>query len=170
MKIDQEESARVRGEVRGFVIDGDVTDEEAVALLAGDGPRSRIVREFRQRNLITNVARQRVAALLVAASTGTFNLPGWIGVGTSAIVPTATDTVLAGETFRKACSTLAVYQTYYGRLVANFTTTEVSGTFLGMGLFGSSSGGDMWAIVGTSIAKSTTQSLVGEWRILVNSA
>lgn len=171
MRIEHDELVPARGELRLVVVEGDLTDEEAARLLDGDAVLAgRVVSDHVSANLITNVARTRAAALWVAASTGTFNLPGYIGLGTSAITPTATDTVLAGETYRKACSTLAVYQTYYSRWVANFTTSEVSGTFLGMALFGSSSGGDMHAIVGTSVAKSTAQSLVAEWRWLHSSA
>lgn len=164
------ETSPVRGEVRGFVLSRDVSDREAAALLAGGGPREVIVRPFRDRNLITNTGRQRVASLIVASTTASFVVPAYIGFGTTAIAPTASSTTLTGETYRKACSTVAVLATYYGRWVANLTTTEVSGTFLGMALFASSSQGDMWAIVSTSVAKSTTQALVAEWRWLVSSA
>lgn len=161
----REERAPLCGEVRVLVVDGDVSDDEAARLLAGDPSlAARIVRELRDHNLITNTSRERAAALWVAASTGGFNLPGYIGLGTTAITPSSTMTSLTGETYRKACSTLAVFQTYYSRWVANFTTTEVSGNFLGMALFGSSSGGDMHAIVSVSVSKSSSQSLIAEWR------
>ena len=165
-----DEATKFSGEVRAYLIEGDVSEEEAGLVVEGDTLNGRAYLAFIDHNLITNTFRQRVAATIVNSSTSAFVMPGWIGLGTSAITPAATDTALTGETYRKALSTIAVLSTYYGRYVANFTTTETSGTFLGMGLFGSSSGGDMDAEVSVSVVKSTTQALVAEWRLLVSSA
>ena len=165
-----DEEPRMRGEVRAYLVEGDVSDEEAARVLAGDTLEGRAHLAYEHHNLITNTFRQRVAQLITASSTSGFVVPGWIGLGTSAVTPAASDTSLTGETYRKACATVATLSTYYARFVANFTTTETSGTFLGMGLFSSSSGGDMDAIVSVSVSKTTTTALVAEWRCLISSA
>lgn len=163
------EEIRPRGQLRLVTWNGDVSDDEANEYLNGVWrPKvGRIVRDVTQMNLITNVGRALLASLGVGAGGTVY---GYIAVGTSVIVPAATDTTLTGETFRKACSTVAVLSTYYMRFVVNYLTTDWNGTGKGFGLFDASSNGNMGAIVSTSVVKTSSQALVSEWRWLINAA
>jgi len=157
------------GELRLVTWNGDVSDDESLEYLNGlwRPKRGRIVRDVTQPNLITNVGRALLASLGVGAGGTVY---GYIGVTLTAITPAATDTVLASETFRKACSTVAVLSTYYLRFVTNFLTSDWNGTGMGFGLFDAVAAGNMGAIVATSVVKSASQALVSEWRIQVTAA
>ena len=152
------------GELRLVVWHGDVSDAEALAHLDGFWLPRRIVDDRIFGNLITNTGRSDITSRIINGASVT--IPGWIAATQTAIVPAATDTVLTGETARKAVSTVAVLSTYYQRYVATFTSADLGAvTVTGAGLFTAAAAGSMWAIVSTSVAKSATDSLVAEWRI-----
>ena len=159
------DTLRVRGEVTFRVFDGDLDEYDLERLLAGKETRPALL--VVRRNLVTNVGRKE----MVKPWTGTaITAPNYIAFGSTVIAPAPTDTVLAGEFFRKVCSSATVYQDYYGRWVMNSLTTDfnttVTGNIKGAGLFTASAAGNMWAIVTADVAKTSTQSLVTEWKVL----
>lgn len=169
MKHTIRDRARLRGEVRIYVVEGALTDAESRRLIEGDEElRKRVVERCIVRNLVTNVGRAAIASRIINGASVT--IPSHLAVGTNPITPSATDLHLSFEIFRKALSTVAVFNTYYQRYAVNFTPSDFADTVTEMGLFTASAGGDMWAIVAASIVKTSSQSLVAEWRIQVLSS
>lgn len=153
---------RVRGEVTFTLYEGDLTDAELVRLRSGlviARASARVVR----RNLVTDVARIDIVKVMTAQAGVT--APTHIALGNTVITPAATDTVLAGEFFRKVCSSVAPHQNYYARYVMNALTSEANATIKSAGLFNAAAAGRMWAIVSADIVKTSALSLVTEWKV-----
>lgn len=156
-----QDSLRVAGRVTWYLVEGDLDDAGIRAVLAGEHPAIQVVRA----NLVTNVGRrQMVKRLTDQASTP---VPSHIAFGSTVITPAVTDTAPTGETFRKACSTIAPHQDYFARFVMNALTSEANGTIRGAFLLDAASGGNLWALVSANVEKANTQSLVTEWLIEV---
>lgn len=151
------------GRVTFYLIDGDLDDLGVQELLAGERPALRVIR----RNLITSVGRQQIAKRITDQAGVTS--PTHIALGNAAYTPAVGDTALTGEFFRKACSTVAPHQDYFGRYVMNALTTEANGTIRGAGLVTAASGGLYWAGVSADVVKTSGQSLLSEWTIEVKS-
>lgn len=159
------------GEVHLSVVAGSVSPDDYRRILASDNDDlgGRVLAREVVRNLVTNTGRSDVALRIINGSTAVS--PTYWGIGTTVITPAASDTSLTGETTnRKALSTIATFATYYLRYAVTFTPSDFNLTVRGVGLFTSSSGGDMWTIAATNTAKSTSQSLVADWRVQVLSA
>lgn len=167
----ERDGVRPIGEVHLSVVAGSVSPEDYQRILASDTEDlgGRVLAREVVRNLVTNSGRSGVVQRVINGSTAIS--PTYWGLGTTAITPTASDTSLTGETTdRKALTTIAAFGTYYLRYAVTFTAAQFSGTLRGVALFTASTGGDMWAIAGTNTSKSTSQTLVCDWRIQVLSA
>lgn len=116
-------------------------------------------------NLVVNQGRQQIAKRITDQAGVTS--PTHIALGTTVFTPAVTDTTLTGEFFRKACSTVAPFQDYFGRWVMNALTTEANGTLRCAALFDAATAGNMWAEVATNVVKTSGQSLLSEWTIEV---
>lgn len=162
---------RREGEVHLTVVAGSVSPEDYRRILDSDTEDlgGRVVTREVVRNLVTNTGRSDIASRIING--GTVTIPAYFGIGTTVIAPAAGDTTLTGETTnRKALSTVAVFATYYERYAVTYTAADFNLTVRGVGLFTSSSGGNLWAIAATNTAKSTSQALVADWRINTLSA
>ena len=157
----------VRGELRLVLWHGNVQDDEAMACLNGVWRSRRMVLDITLPNLVTNVGRALVASLGTASGGTAYS---HMAVGTTVITPAATDTTLTGETFRKACSTVATLSSYTMRFVCNYTTSDFNATVRGFGLFDAATNGNMGAIVSANVTKDASHSLVAEWRWLVTAS
>ncbi len=152
---------RVRGEVTFWLVAGELDPREIERVISGERVAQRVVR----RNLVTNVGRIQIVKRITDQAGVTS--PTHIALGTTVITPAVTHTTLAGETFRKACSTVAPFQSYFARYVATLQTTEANGTLRGAGLFDAATAGNMWAEVAINIVKTSASTLVVEHKIEV---
>lgn len=159
------------GEVHLTTVAGSLSTEDYLRILNDDVEDlgGRVLAREVVRNLVTNTGRSGVASRVING--GSASIPTYWGIGTSAITPSAADTSLTGETTnRQVLSVTSVFATYYMRFATTYSAGSFSATVRGVALFTSSSGGNMWAIAGTNTAKSTSQSLVADWRLQVLSA
>ncbi len=149
----------IRGEVTLYLVRGELDDASVAAVLAGRRRAERIVRA----NLVTDVGRQEIVKR-ITDQVG-ITSPTHIAVGNVVYVPAVADTLPTGEFFRKACSSVAPYQSYFGRYVANLLTTEGNGAIKGVFLLTAAAGGKLWCEATTDLTKLNTQSLVIEWKL-----
>lgn len=114
----------------------------------------------KKENLITDVGLQQIlnAILGTYGNYATFN---YFAVGTGTTAPTAADTALETEAFRKAVS--GVYEdeaNFKNQYVCYITTTDYVGNISEFGIFDASSGGNMLnRITFLTFYKSDTQDL-----------
>jgi hypothetical protein len=156
----------VRGEVHLTVVRGDLTPEETTRILARDIDSvlgQRLVSHESAYNLVTNTGRANIATIVATGTTR----PLYIGVGNTAITPAVTSTALSGEINRNAITTSVQFATYYARFAVTFASGDFNDTVRGIGLFTSSSGGDMWALVSSSVVKDASSALVCDWRLQI---
>lgn len=161
--MDVMERVGLRGEVHLTVLRGDPTPNEVSDVLAGRIAPERVITYQYIPNLVTNTGRAGTATIMATGTTR----PTYIGVGNSAITPAVTDTSLSGEIDRNSITTSVQFQTYYARFATTFGAAEFNDTVRGIGLFTSSSGGDMWALVSANTLKDASSALVVDWRIQV---
>lgn len=164
----QLDGIRPVGEIHLTTVAGSLSPEDCRRILASDDEdlEGRVLAREVVRNLVTNTGRSDLVLRVVNGTTAAS--PTYWGIGTTVITPAVTDTSLTGETTnRKALSTIAAFATYYLRYAVTFTPADFNLTVRGVALFTSSSGGDMWTEAATNTAKSTSQSLVCDWRVQV---
>lgn len=149
------------GQFRALVIEGDVPD---VARALDYSTDFAVVSDVTWRNLVTNNGRAQMTKIIVAETT---SVAFAIGLSTSAVVPALGDTALVNEIYRQNISVRQSFLTYSQRYVSVYTTNSFGSTGLaGAGLFDTATtGGVMWADASISVSKSTTQTLIADWRI-----
>lgn len=156
----------VRGEVHLTVVRGTPTPADEARILAGHVDPDLAARIMSQEviyNLVTNTGRAGIATIMATGTTR----PTYIGVGNTAITPAVGNTSLSGEINRNVITTSAQFQTYYARYAATFAAGDFNDTVRGIGLFTSSSAGDMWALVSANTVKDGSSALVADWRLNV---
>ena len=159
-----DDGIHLRGEVRTYVLEGDLAPtllsdpQRLCEYLDGLEPTGLYF------NTVTNVGRQAYVQRIVAETTANI---GYTGLTTSATTPSLTLTALTNEILRKANSVNQSYLTYTMRHVSYHSTVDWGSTGIaGIGLFDTAStGGQMFAAASISVSKTTTQSLVTDYRV-----
>lgn len=163
------EGIHLVGQLRLYLFRGDlpfVHDPEQMRRFIDSGEAQRRADTFRVvKNLVTNAGRREIVRRITDQAGVTS--PTHIALGNVAYTPAVGDTALPGEFFRKACSTVAPHQDYFGRWVMNALTTEANATIRGAGLLTAASGGNLWAGVLADVSKTASQSLISEWTVEV---
>lgn len=144
-----------------------------VTFTVRDAATGEIVEQQTIRNIITNFTRTAIAKWLIAeaANWGTVSgaviPPNFIALGTGTGTPAATDTALWTETAgtRKQCAYRDVYNNYYAEYVANYQTSDPTGTFTEAGLLDAAAGGNLWTHVACNVTKAAGQTLTVQWKI-----
>lgn len=160
---------RFRGQVRTLVFEGDISADRFMTVLDDrtQPEWNRFVEERVVNNLVTNVGRGQMTALIVGSTT---TRAGYLALSTAAIAPAITDTVLPSEFIRSALTTIQVYNTTYQRYATYFPSVSFTSTSINsVGLFdAASTGGNMYADASATISKTATQSLTVDWKILAS--
>lgn len=123
------------------------------------------------KNTFCTVGKNSIADALRGTETGTKGIITWCAVGTDSTAPTAADTALGTEIFRKLVSVrsvsanVATFQTF-------FTTAEANGTLREAGLFGddasaTANSGTLFSKLAINRTKSTSDTLTLTWSITI---
>lgn len=160
--MDINDPQRFAGQFRALVLEGEFASSDAVDAL--DYPSPSVISDQTWTNLVTNNGRAQMTKVIVAETT---SVALAIGLSTTAITPALGDTALTNEIYRQAISVRQSYLNYYQRYAAVYATVSFGSTaIVTAGLFDTNTtGGIMWADSSISVSKSTTQTLVCDWRI-----
>ncbi|HYD35562.1 MAG TPA: hypothetical protein VD999_05820 [Vitreimonas sp.] len=126
---------------------------------------------FKQHNVITSLAKTSIAMALRGDTSNNRGTITYCAVGTNTVAPTAADTQLGAELFRKQVSVRsnsaneAVFQTF-------FTTSEANGTLREAGLFGydasaTPNSGTLFSKIAINRVKTSNDTLTFRWTITI---
>jgi hypothetical protein len=157
------DGVRTVGEVRIYVIDGDLPSGQDIAAYIDSRDPDQVYR-----NMVTDLGRAQMTKRIVGEAADPL---GYIGLSTSATTASLGALTLTDEIARKAVSVMSSIATYYQRYVAYFSTTDFNSTGIaGAGGFDTSStGGLMWTIAAIALSKTAGQAAIVEWRVLASS-
>lgn len=128
-------------------------------------------RKYKEKNKITNYARQYLASILVNQSLPyPLITPSKMELGTGSGTTAATDTNLwtPATATLKACSNIQTYLTYYAQYTCTWLTSDpVQGTFTEIGLFDSNN--NLWAhsAIASNFTVNAGEVLVAQWSVCI---
>jgi len=121
-------------------------------------------RTIEQHNVVTNVGRNKIAAL-IAEDTAAF--PSHIGIGTGSTAAAVSDTTLGTEVDRNALTSAAASAGVI-TFKAFFSKSEANGhTIAEVGLFDAASSGNLFcrSVLSSTVAKTSSVSLSVTWTL-----
>lgn len=122
-------------------------------------------------NLITTIGKGWIASRLAQTGTPADIKITHSALGTNTATPSASDTQLGTEVYRKAVAS-ATSSNNVAYLSAYYTATEVVGTFKEAGMFinasGTANSGTLFSKVGIDITKSNVETLTINYEITLN--
>lgn len=129
---------------------------------------SKVVREYKEHNKMTNYARGYIAQMLAGSIQGPLILPSQIELGTGSGTAAATDTDLWSPTIAtmKPCSYTQVYLNYFAQYIVTWLTTDpIQGTWTEAGL--KDANGNLWAHTAFNLTINPGEMLVGQWQVQI---
>lgn len=152
-------------------IDDKITATGQCTIIIRDAKTGKIKSQDRIHNTFCTVGKNAIADALRGNEANSRGIITYCAVGTSSVAPTAADTTLNTEIFRKLISVrsasgkVATFQTF-------FTTAEANGTLREAGLFGddatsSANTGTLFSKLAINRTKTSGDTLTLSWDITI---
>jgi len=159
-----------KGNVSFGVIDKETVDKIGMDLFLKSvrAGKAKFKREYKQHNVVTDMARGLIAQMITSPAYTAWELPSQIRLGTSKQAASSSDINLyAGvAATTKICSTVQVYNDYFAQYIAVWQTTDpIQGTWTEAGLFDVTL--DLWARSVFNITVNAGEMLIAQWQVQI---